>query len=461
MGQADRPGPGRPSPVVERPSPLTGLAHGGIALAAAAVFLIQELSDGGLNNLSGQALMFGIIAAVAVLGAGIFGLFAWRTTVFVVDDDGFRVERTFVWRSSSRLDYTKVQSVEIAQPLVARLLGLAKVHIDVGGTGGVDLAFLTRARAEALREHLLDRMASARAAAHPSVAVPDAHAVGPATPAVPGALPPPGAPEALVHAVPAGTLLLGTLVSTQALAASLVALTLLSTSIWSGTSITTIGAVVAFGGWAWANIGRNWGFRMTKRGDTLRVSRGLGSTTAQGLRPDRIQGVAIHQDLLQRVTGLYRVTVTVLGYAESGDENNGAANSVVLPFGRWADVLTVLGAIWPALDLGRIQPVPQPSRARWLTPFAFAQHTWGIGDDVVVAHHGLVERTLSIVPHRRMQSLSVHQGPLQRRLRLASIAVHTTDGPVTLRLYHLDDAVARRVFEEQLERGRAARAASA
>lgn len=442
--------------VVEHPSPLTGVAHGGIALAAVVVFFVQELGDGGLKDLSRQAVVFGILAAAAVLLAGSYGLFAWRTTAFIVDDAEFRVERSFIWRSSSKVDYTKVQAVEIAQPLVARLLGLAKVHIDVGGAGGLNLAFLTRTRAEALREHLLARMARARALPPGPVTAP-----GDAAPARTPPLEQAEPPEVLVHAVTPATLLLGTAVSSPAAAALLVAGALLAASIWGGGSITSLGALLAFGGWAWSNVGRNWGFRMTRRGDTLRISRGFGSTTAQGLRPDRIQGVAVQQDLLQRITGLYRVTVTVLGFAESGDESNGAANSVVLPFGTWADVLTVLRAIWPELDLTRVQPVPQPDRARWLTPLAFEQHTWGVGDDVVVAHHGLIEHRLTIVPHRRMQSLSVHQGPLQRRLRLATVAVHTTDGPVSLRLYHLDAGIARRVFEDQLERGRAARAAVA
>ena len=447
-------GAGTAEKVVERPSPLTGLAHSGIVLAASVVFLIREL-DEGLDAITGQALVFGLLALGATLVAGVYGVFAWRTTAFIVDDEEFRVERAFISRSSSRVDYTKVQSVDIAQPFVARLLGLAKVHIDVGGAGGLSLAFLTRARAESLREHLLSRMALARRG--PLVATtPDgleaAESVGPA---------PVDEPEELVHAVSPATLILGTAVSTPALAGLMVAGLVIVMSIWADASVTFFGALLAFVGWAWSNVGRNWGFRMTRRADTLRIARGLGSTTAQGLRPDRIQGVVIHQDLLQRLTGLYRMTVTVLGYSDASGEEAAASNSVVLPFGRWADVLTVLHAIWPEVDLSLIHPTPQPERARWLTPFSHSKHTWGVGDDVLVAHHGLMEHALSIVPHRRMQSLSLHQGPLQKRLKLATVAVHTTDGPVSLRLYHLDGQEARRLFDEQLARGRAARAAVA
>lgn len=441
--------------IVERPSPLTGLAHSGIVLAASVVFFIREL-DSGLESLTSQALLFGLAAGGAALVAGVYGIFAWRTTAFIVDEEEFRVERAFISRSSSRVDYTKVQSVDIAQPFVARLLGLAKVHIDVGGAGGLSLAFLTRSRAESLREHLLSRMARARSG---PVAAPSLEELETGSSTTPVAVTPDDEPEELVHAVSPATLILGTAVSTPAVAALIVAGLVIGSSVWTQTSVTFFGAMLAFAGWAWSNVGRNWGFRMSRRGGTLRISRGLGSTTAQGLRPDRIQGVVVHQDLLQRLTGLYRVTVTVLGYGDQSGEESSSSNSVVLPFGRWADVVTVLRAIWPEVDLNLIQPTPQPARAQWLTPLSHAKHTWGVGEDVLVARHGLVEHAMTIVPHRRMQSLSLHQGPLQRRLRLATVAVHTTDGPVSLRVYHLDQSVARRLFDEQLARGRDARAA--
>ncbi len=455
-------------PVVERPSPLTGVAHGGIALGAAVLVVVQQLGSGEVDDLTTQGIVAGVISLGVVLVAGLYGLFAWRTTSFVVADEEFRVERNFISRSSSKVDYTKVQAVEIAQPFVARLLGLAKVHIDVGGAGGLDLAFLANSRAEELREHLLARAARAKAVGQfPPPAVPPSAPAGENLPdALPGEdrpyappdfAPPAETPEELVHAMPPATLLIGALVSSPALVFSLAALPALVFSLIFGASVPVIGVLLAFGGWAWANIGSNWGFRMTRRGDTLRVTRGFASTTAQGLRPERIQGIAVHQDLLQRLTGHYRVTVTVLGFAESANAESSSANAVILPYGTWGDVLKVLGVVWPGLDLNTIQPVPQPARARWLTPMAFSQHTWGVGPDVVVAHHGLLEHTLTIVPHRRMQSLEVEQGPLQRWLGLATVAIHTTDGPVSLRLYHLDQETARGVFVDQLDRGRRAR----
>lgn len=433
-----------PAKVVERPSPLTGLARSGVALAAAAVFLGRDFLESG-DSLTRTPLLMGGIAAVIALVGGVSGIVTWRTTTFVADEAEFRVEKNFINRSSSRVDYTKVQSIDISQPFVARLLGLAKVHVDVGGAGGVDLMYLTKARAEALREHLVARMILAREAA-PNPARGTAAAVE-------------REEEEVVVQVKPRTLLLGALVSSGALLSLILAIAFLVFSMLSQTPVTVVAGALAVAAWLWSKTGRNWGFTMTRRGDTLRIRRGLLSTTTQGLRPRRIQAVAIRQELIHRLTGLYQMSVTVLGYGDTGSDEDPSTNAIVLPFGTWDDVLTVLHAFWPDVDLSQVQPNGQPERARWLTPVTFHTHTWGISDEVVIAQHGLFTQVRSIVPHRRMQSASIQQGPLQRRLGLAGIHVHTTDGPVTLQLKHLDETMARQVFFDQLERARRARLA--
>lgn len=442
--------------VVERPSPLTGIARGGIAIGLAAVLLGREFLEGDALFTAGTPVI-ALIAAGIGLMAGLSGIVTWRTTTFIADADEFRVEKHFLSKTSTRVDYTKVQSVDIGQPFVARLIGLAKVHIDVGGAGGIDLEYLTKARAESLREHLLAQMQRARRLAH---AAPGPTAGDTAAPAHEATLPDDARDdqeEETVVRMPARNLALGSLVSTGALGALTFAAVFLTISIVSGSPVTLVAGALAVSGWLWSRTGANWGFVMTRRGDTLRLRRGLFSTTTQGLRPKRIQAVAIQQDLLQRLTGLHRVSVTVLGYANPSSDEDHATNAIVLPYGTWDEVLRVLHAIWPDVDLADVGANGQPTRARWLTPLTFATHTWGVGEQVVVAQHGLFTRTRSIVPHRRMQSASLEQGPLQRRLGLARISVHTTDGPVSLQLFHLDEATAREVFEDQLTRARSAR----
>ena len=42
-----------------------------------------------------------------------------------------------------------------------------------------------------------------------------------------------------------------------------------------------------------------------------------------------------------------------------------------------------------------------------------------------VTQSGLLNPTLTIVPYRKIQAISLEQGPWQRRLGLASVRVHT------------------------------------
>lgn len=440
-----------PSKVVERPSPLTGIARGAIALIAVVIAVGRDFLETP-GDVDTRLLVMAGIALVVIVLIGLGGVVTWRTTTFIADDEEFRVERNFIWRSSSRVDYTKVQSIDVTQPFVARLLGLAKVHIDVGGEGGVSLSYLTRRRAEALREHLLVKMAASRD---------EAGVRGPGGASGTDAHPTAEADDELVVAVSPATLIVGSLVTLGTISAIVGGALLIGLSVLSEATVTFVAGLIAIGGWVWGRIGKNWGFRMTRRDGALRIHRGALSKTNQGLRPGRVQGVVISQDLLQRLTGMYEMRVTVLGYASGDSDSDGGSNAVVLPAGTAADVQRVLSALWPELDLTTVAVHGQPPAARWLTPITFPTHTWGIGEHVIIAEHGLLEHRRTIVPHRRMQSASVHQGPLQRRLGLATLAVHTTDGPVDLEIYHLAERDARRLLQAQVERARWARQAAA
>ncbi len=52
------------------------------------------------------------------------------------------------------------------------------------------------------------------------------------------------------------------------------------------------------------------------------------------------------------------------------------------------------------------------------------------------------------------------QGPLQRRLGLASFELHSTPGPVQPRVAHLASATAADLLDHQAERARVARGAA-
>jgi putative membrane protein len=85
----------------------------------------------------------------------------------------------------------------------------------------------------------------------------------------------------------------------------------------------------------------------------------------------------------------------------------------------------------------------------------------GSDEHLLVASHGLLSRTIDIVPHERTQSVRMTAGPWQRALGLATVHLDSTRGPVKIRAANRDRSEARSVLDRQVERARLAREASA
>ena len=152
-----------------------------------------------------------------------------------------------------------------------------------------------------------------------------------------------------------------------------------------------------------------------------------------------------------------------------------ATESVLLPVGDRDEALLALWLVLP--DLGTEDAravldealagtgeergfVTSPRRARWLDPWSFRRNGYALTDRALLSRSGRFVRRLVVVPHERTQSVGLSQGPLQRRLGLCSFALHSTPGPVTPTVAHLDHAVAGTLLHEQATRARTARASA-
>jgi membrane protein YdbS with pleckstrin-like domain len=89
-----------------------------------------------------------------------------------------------------------------------------------------------------------------------------------------------------------------------------------------------------------------------------------------------------------------------------------------------------------------------PPRAVWLRPFSWRRNGFAITRESLLLRKGAIWRRFIIVPQPRLQSVSVRQGPLLRRLGLASVHLHTVAGPINAVLGALDQAVATRFFDD-------------
>jgi putative membrane protein len=130
-------------------------------------------------------------------------------------------------------------------------------------------------------------------------------------------------------------------------------------------------------------------------------------------------------------------------------------------------VLAVLGYILPGLALGDAELAGRdgeggftsaPRRARWVDPLGWRRRGFLVSDPALLLRRGRLHRYIDVVPHARTQSCGVWQGPLQRRLGLATFELHSTPGPVKPVVEHLSSTVAAELLDQQSERARTARA---
>ncbi len=440
--------------VSERPHPMSPLVKGWIAFVAVGVVLLQEIPGQEFGALS-QAwwVLLAVVGMVFVVPL-VLGYFSWRYTRFIIDDEQVRIERTFISHRSERIAFTKIQSVDVVQPMVARLFGLAALRIDVdSGASATSIEYLTRDRAYQLRDYLITRAHGTRTTVAGSARLP-----------VGTVLEDRSVADRVIVRVPAGRLLgsllisTGTVVGILATAAVVVPLTITDNLAGLASTMVVVPWLVGLGSMVLARMRNEFNFTLTASADGgLRTASGLTSLMSQTIPRDRVQAIDISQPLLWRPFRWFRIRLDVLGLASGGDDANRAPSNVLLPVGTPADVDAVLGALWPQLDLASVPMRPIPARARWLRWLDAHTYAWGHDDHVLVASGRLLNRRTSIVPHARVQSVRLRQGPLQRALRLASVEAHTTSGPVDVVCRHLDEWDARLLATSELDRMRSAR----
>ena len=82
----------------------------------------------------------------------------WYFTRFVIDNEELRVETGALFKTSKKIPFERLQSVDIIQPMAARIFGLVELRLEAGaGDSTVKLRYLKRTKADQLRDYLLTR----------------------------------------------------------------------------------------------------------------------------------------------------------------------------------------------------------------------------------------------------------------------------------------------------------------
>ncbi|MFJ4263555.1 PH domain-containing protein [Paenarthrobacter nicotinovorans] len=455
----------------KRVHPASPFVRGWVALAAVGFFFGRDAFERLLQGrdfvdpaLSGRApwlLAGGGVVLLLTVGGFIL---SWYFTRYQVAEGFVRVNTGFLFKQQRQARLDRVQAIDIVQPLLARIFGLAELKFEVADAGesAVRLAYLPVEQAKQLRATILARAAGVVSEPGSPQEVPEA-------------------PEHVVLSVPPGRLLGSLLLSEQTVGILLGAAAVVSTSVLLDNTaifLALIPAILGIGASYWNAFNKGYNFTAAISPDGIRLRYGLLDTQAQTLPPGRIQAVMVRQPPIWRIFGWYRMHVNVAGYGAAGT-GEGAARTMVLPVGLKSDALRMLSLVLP--DPGVDNPeevfvagleglasasgsasgtdgfVTTPRRAWLLAPLGWRRNGFLATGTALLIRSGRWWRTLVVVPHQRTQSMALQQGPLARRFGVADLVLHTTAGPVMPRVFQAGVPQAVELFDQQAARAREAR----
>ncbi|QLQ09606.1 MAG: PH domain-containing protein [Nocardioidaceae bacterium] len=436
---------------LKRLSPLSPFVRSWIFFVALLGITWQNLGGGETGPII-------VLLIVVVLVGLIYGFFSWLLTKYWIDGAELRIETGVISRQSRRIRIDRLQGVDVVQPMVARILGLAELRFDVaGGKAEGTLAFLPLAEADELRTVLLSRRDIYRAptASLDAANSDTAQSSEQAAPAQP-------APERELARVDPGLLIASTALTPQFIALALAAgafgvLSSLGGSFGAGAGVVPV--LIGFGVMVFRRINRFYKYAVTDSATGLHLAGGLLERASQTIVLHRVQGVVVSEPLMWRALGWARLEVSVAGASSDSDDET-KRGSTVLPVANRDEVLDLAQHLLSGLDFRSVPLTPPPGRAHWLAPIGAFFQSAGQDETTLVSRSGWFDRRTMIAPHRRAQSLTVQQGPLQRLLRLADLRVDSPPGPVSVRFQNRDQDWTRADLEVARQRAGAARRAA-
>ena len=400
-----------------------------------------------------------IVAGIVLALAGAYCYLSWRKTRYAVSNTAIWYRAGILTRTQRHARLTHIQTINVSYSLVGRILGLGYLDIEVAGgaDSNIKLGLLPAAQLEKLRALLL---ALASGAIDEVVDTADVTA---ASARVATAKTPLEAPERPVFKVGFVTLLSIDNAIALFFGVFLIGVNGFLIGVVGVTSIMSFlgilaGAFSLLAG-VWARFDREFGFTAAIAADGVRIDRGLTARRHVTIPPGRIHAVKVTQPLIWRLFGWYRVEITQAGNAaHTQDEKNkgmqvDVASDVLLPVGTRVEAIQAIAMAIP--DLGVDDPdgfleslrsgtredrwmTPIPRGAKILDPLEYGRRAYGLTDTVFAIRDGFFNLRFSIIPLTRIQSVSLHQGPVQRWRGVASVRAELVPGPVASMAEHVE-----------------------
>lgn len=410
-----------------------------------------------------------------------YGVLYWLRYVFYLHGQELRLEYGVFVRKQRYIPFERIQSVQISAGVLQRLLGLVKIQVETAGAGNEAefvLSALPRQKAEELREIL-----------QAGRNIPDQAGQ---------------APTAVEYRLSPGRLLLlastsngiGVVLSALLAAASQLDDFFSELDIWvkigqyaenlvaGKISMIILGVIILFL-MAWlislaGSLIRFAGFRLTREGDNIKISRGLLEKQQLTLPVKRIQAIRVVEGILRQPFGMVSVQVESISNS-TGAKDEGNVLFPLLQRSRLPHYLqqmlpefavtddikglpararrryliintlpALLIAILPAIFLpwGYLAFIIVPLAA-WLGNAQYRAAGWLTDTDRLVLRTRTLGRVTTIIPRRKIQSISLSQNFFQKRLGLAALRIDTASslGAAVVRVKGMDESACLAIIE--------------
>lgn len=277
----------------------------------------------------------GFIAVCAVVWL-VSGLW-WRRMGYRLGAEELSLRRGLLSVQLRTARYDRTQAVDVVEPVIARLFRLAAVRVETAGgqSSVIEIAYLKKSDAEALRDDILARVHGAPISQTET----------------------PAEEPALVPEIPIARSLIAAALRTSTLFLVGFLILVVVTRLPLSTALPIlVGALPN----AWNVLDSSWRYTARTDGEVLNITYGLADRRRQSIRLDRIHAVQITQPFLWRPLGWYEVRVSVAGYGASAS-GKASGSTRILPVGT----LTQARKFLPA---DAAPTYASPARAKWVSP---------------------------------------------------------------------------------------------
>ena len=377
-------------------------------------------------GLSWSFLLIGVIFLV-VGGLGYWA--SWRKNFFWINEKGELEARSGIFfRRSRQLRISRLQSVDILRPPVARLLGYSSLKVEVAGSGDsrVILSYLSVGKAQELRSEILSVAKEEQAFTQSA--------------------------ERENHwqwRVPNGRLVASMFLTTSTFFVIVVAVASAVIAL-RGSGLVALALAVGGSAASLAGITSLFNFSVGRNERGIAISHGFFTTAHYTVSPIRIQAICLVQPIAWRPFGWYQIAINVAGTEQSGKKSG---PRFLIPVVHEDALPELFRELLPSWNLEKEDEwLASATSSRWRFPWQAARLAVSVTPNLFMVRSGALTRRLSAAPHERIQSIRITQGPWERKLGISRLHADSVPGPVRLNGRGLGSSVAVYTALEELDR---------